>query len=120
MRELFEKAEGFYSWSGRYYFLFEYEQFLKAQAGVQAVKINWEEFTNAKRDHVTVEHVFPRSPVAGEWPTFEARSEDERWLLLHSLGNLLALSQSRNSKFSNRSFATKKQDAEGVRGYFNG
>ena len=120
MRELFEKAEGFYSWSGRYYFLFEYEQFLKAQAGVQAVKINWEEFTNAKRDHVTVEHVFPRSPVAGEWPAFEAGSEDERWLLLHTLGNLLALSQSRNSKFSNRSFATKKQDAEGVRGYFNG
>lgn len=32
----------------------------------------------------------------------------------------MALSQSRNSKFSNRSFATKKQDVDGIAGYFNG
>jgi Protein of unknown function (DUF1524) len=40
--------------------------------------------------------------------------------LRHSLGNLLALSQSRNSRFSNRAFAIKKQDHDGVRGYYNG
>jgi hypothetical protein len=34
--------------------------------------------------------------------------------------NLLALSQSRNSKFSNRLFSVKKQDADGIRGYYNG
>ena len=33
---------------------------------------------------------------------------------------LLAASQSRNAKFSNRSFAAKKQDAEGENGYFSG
>jgi uncharacterized protein with ParB-like and HNH nuclease domain len=120
MSELFDDNEGFYAWSGRYYFLFEYEQYLKTQAGMQAVKINWDEFTASKKDHVTVEHIYPRSPVAGEWPTIEARSEKERHILRHTLGNLLALSQSRNSKFSNRSFAVKKQDADGVRGYFNG
>ena len=41
-------------------------------------------------------------------------------MLRHSLGNLLALSQRRNSKFSNRPFATKKQDADGATGYSNG
>lgn len=83
-------------------------------------KVDWNEFTTSKRDHVTVEHIYPRSPVVSEWPTFEARSEAERHFLRHSLGNLLALSQSRNSEFSNRAFALKKQDADGVRGYYNG
>jgi len=118
--ELFTDGDGYYAWSGRYYFLFEYEQHLKDVAGMQAVKVNWDEFTASKKDHVTVEHVYPRTPKAGEWPSFEARSDIERHNLRHSLGNLLPLSQSRNSKFSNRSFATKKQESDGVRGYFNG
>src|SRR5205823_10246424 len=29
--ELFDGDDGFYAWSGRYYFLFEYEQYLKNQ-----------------------------------------------------------------------------------------
>lgn len=120
MRELFEDALGYYSWSGRHHFLFEYEQHLKARAGMHAFKINWDEFKIAKGDHVTIEHIYPRSPRAGEWPAFEARSHAEREFLKHSLGNLLALSQSRNSRFSNRPFFIKRQDAEGVRGYFNG
>jgi hypothetical protein len=33
---------------------------------------------------------------------------------------LLPLSNSRNAKFSNRPFAIKKQDANGVQGYYNG
>ncbi len=40
--------------------------------------------------------------------------------LTNSLGNLLALSQSRNSTFSNRAFSAKNQDAQGVKGYYNG
>lgn len=119
MRELFDD-NGFYSWSGRYYFLFELEQSLKSKAGMQAAKIDWNEFTNAKKDYVTIEHIYPSSPRAGDWPTFEALSEEHRHFLRHSLGNLLALSQSRNSKFSNRSFAEKRQGSDGVRGYFNG
>jgi uncharacterized protein with ParB-like and HNH nuclease domain len=120
MDELFDEVEGFYSWAGRYYFLFEYEQYLKSKAGMQTAKIDWSEFITSKKDQVTIEHIYPRSPVMGEWPTFEARSERERHFLRHSLGNLLALSQSRNSRFSNRAFAYKRQDADGVRGYYNG
>lgn len=121
MRELYDNGgEGFYGWPGRQYFLFEYEQNLKTNAGMQATKINWDDFAKAKKDHVTVEHIYPRSPIAGEWPEIEALGNAKREILRHSLGNLLALSQSRNSQFSNRAFAAKKQDTDGVRGYFNG
>src|SRR5262249_27677034 len=83
-------------------------------------KLNWVEFNASKRDHVTIEHIYPRSPAAADWPAFAAHPTNEQALLRHSLGNLLALSQSRNSRFSNRPFAAKKQDADGVRGYSNG
>jgi hypothetical protein len=119
-RDLFLRGAGFYSWEGLRYFLFEYEQHLKNKAGMETSKLDWDEFATSKKDHVTIEHIYPLTPVAGEWPSFEGRSEAERASLRNSLGNLLALSQSRNSKFSNRPFATKKQDADGVRGYFNG
>jgi hypothetical protein len=69
---------------------------------------------------VTVEHIFPVTPTVGDWPTFELLSSFEQEKLRNSLGNLLALSQSRNSKASNRPFANKKQDDNGVQGYFTG
>jgi Protein of unknown function (DUF1524) len=120
MRDLFDGDQGFYDWSGLNYFLFEYEQRLKVDAGMQAAKINWDEFTTSKRDHVTVEHIYPRSPVLGHWPEFEAQPSEKRTILHNSLGNLLALSQSKNSRLSNRPFHAKKQDIAGARGYFNG
>lgn len=120
MRELFQDGNGFYSWDGLRYFLFEYEQHLKDKAGMGTIKLTWSEFNSSKRDHATIEHIYPKGPVDGEWPAFEARSDAERKILCDSLGNLLAASQSRNSKFSNRPFAAKKQDAEGLKGYFSG
>lgn len=120
MRELFRYSDGFNSWSGLRYFLFEYEQHLKERAGRQEGKIDWNEFTTAKRDHVTVEHIFPQTPKPGEWPSFTALKEEDYRAITNSLGNLLALSQSRNSSFSNRAFGAKKQDANGVKGYYNG
>ncbi len=36
------------------------------------------------------------------------------------MGNLLALSRSRNSRFSNRSFAKKCADGTNLQGYYNG
>jgi hypothetical protein len=120
MRELFRYEQGFYSWGGLRFFLFEYEQDLKERAGMEAAKLDWSEFTTGKRDHVTIEHIYPVTPRLGEWPSFEARPKREYEALLNSLGNLLALSQSRNSRFSNRAFRAKKQDAEAVAGYYNG
>jgi len=120
MSELFEDAEGFYSWDGLRYFLFEYEQHLRAQAGMKTVKLTWNEFNGRKADHGTVEHIYPKSPAIGEWVEFEGHSTKEKATLRNSLGNLLAASQSRNARLSNRSFAAKKVDRDGTKGYFNG
>jgi uncharacterized protein DUF1524 len=120
MRELFSYSDGFYSWSALRYFLFEYEQHLKERARRQEGKIDWNELTTAKRDYVTVEHIYPQTPEYGEWPSFAALSQEHYHALKNSLGNLLALSQSRNSSLSNRAFGKKKQDTNGVKGYYNG
>ena len=87
---------------------------------MQTVRLNWVDFNSSKKDHVTIEHIFPETPEDEEWPEFAKSSSYEQHKLRHSLGNLLALSQSRNSRASNRPFARKKQDDEGVQGYFNG
>lgn len=118
--EMNEEGAGFFSWRGIRYFLFEYEQELRRRAKMHTEKIDWDSFVAAKPDHVSIEHIYPQTPKPGDWPAFDARPEDERKRLSHSLGNLLALSVSRNSKFSNRPFAKKRVDDAGVIGYQNG
>ena len=120
MRELFRIADGFYSWSALPYFLFEYEQYLKDRSGKQEGKMDWSEFTATKRDHVTIEHIYPQAPKQDEWPDFSKLEVAKRRALSNSRGNLLALSQSRNKSFSNKAFGNKKRDAKGVKGYYNG
>lgn len=120
MRDLFQRDSGYYSWDGLRYFLFEYEQHLRQVAQMEAPRLSWDVLKSTKKDQVTIEHIYPVSPVGGDWPAFESHSEGERALLRNSLGNLLVLSQQRNSSFSNRSFVEKKQDKDNVRGYFNG
>jgi hypothetical protein len=118
--EMNEEGAGFYSWRGIKYFLFEYEQELRRRARMHTEKIDWTSFIAAKPDFVSIEHIYPQNPKAGDWPAFDARPEDERKRLCHSLGNLLALSVSRNARFSNRPFAKKRVDDGGVVGYQNG
>ncbi len=120
MRDLFQRGNGFYIWEGLRYFLFEYEQHLKQKAQMETPRSDWEILRSTKKDHVSIEHIYPISPLPGEWLAFEARSERERAVLQNSLGNLLALSQQRNSRLSNRSFARKREDEDNVRGYSNG
>ena len=118
--EIRDENAGFFSWRGIRYFLFEYEQHLRSRAKMHAEKIHWDSFVASRADHVSIEHIYPQNPRPGDWPTFDARPEDERRRLCHSLGNLLALSVSRNAKFSNRPFAKKRIDDAGVIGYQNG
>ena len=120
MRELFRDGAGFYDWDGLKYFLFEYEQWLKEQARGEESKVEWDEFKRPEGNQTTVEHIYPQTAKKDDWSSFCQRSKKEREVLLNSLGNLLALSRARNSSFSNRAFREKKQDAEGVTGYFNG
>lgn len=115
-----DSRNGFYGWAALRHFLFEYELSLKAQSGAATFKINWDEFIQSKRDHVSIEHIYPQSPISGEWLTFEALGFNERRYLLNSLGNLLALARKKNSALQNWKFSDKVRSADGSTGYFNG
>jgi hypothetical protein len=55
------KRYGAYGWRGIKYFLFEYEQELKARSRTSRDKLTWEEFAreNFEEDYSTVEHIYP-------------------------------------------------------------
>jgi hypothetical protein len=120
MGDLFFRGEGFYDWEGLKYLLFEYEQHLREQACMETPKLSWEDFNSSKKDYFTVEHIYPVTPKPGDWPSFDTHAPFEQKRLRNSLGNLLALSQRRNAKASNRPFNDKKKDLDGFQGYFSG
>lgn len=122
LRDLFKDGgNGFYAWPGRAHFLYEYEQHLKVQSRQTTAKIDWAEFIKARKDQATIEHIYPQTPKACDWPEFEALPSDElRHFARHSLGNLLALSRPKNRALWNYAFAVKKRSADGTTGFFNG
>ncbi len=122
VKDQYEKGEGFYSWNGLRYFLFEYELYLQDKAkGNQ--KVNWYDFNKRKKDD-TIEHIYPQNPKDNCWTSvFNKYSKKERKILLNSLGNLVLLDQSKNSEFQNKCFDFKKKhiNKKGNEvGFFNG
>ena len=102
------------------YFLFEYEQALKAKGKQSTSKLNWNEFTSRLKDHVTLEHIYPQTDTDPYWVSkFGHLNTQQRILLAHSLGNLLPLSRKKNSSLQNDAFTLKKNNGVGV-GYYNG
>lgn len=122
VHDLFYKnnQEGFYSWNGLRYFLYEYEEELQNDMDA---KITWDVFDKRNKED-TIEHIYPQTPTDKYWKDrFQKLSPKERQLYLNSLGNLLLLSRSKNSKLQNFPFNEKKRryDNAGNRlGYFNG
>lgn len=108
MRRRFQNNDGYYSWPERHYFLFEYESSIRIQEGEQ--KIEWSTFVKNENDKVTIEHVLPQTVKAdSKWyPVIKKLNEFDRKCLTNSIGNLLALSRSKNSKFSNDCFKIKR------------
>lgn len=122
IKELFSKndREGFYSWSGLRYFLYEYELYLQDNANM---KVSWEDFNKRKKED-TIEHIYPQSPNDTYWKNrFGHLTPSEKRMYLNSLGNLLLLSRSKNSKLQNYDFDKKKcqrnKDGKEI-GYYNG
>lgn len=122
IKELFLKNEkdGFYSWNGLRYFLYEYELFLQNNANT---KVRWEDFSKRSKED-TIEHIFPQSATSEYWKEhFGHLKPSEKRLYLNSLGNLLLLSRSKNSKLQNFDFERKKclknKDGKDI-GYYNG
>ncbi len=120
IERLFKNYDGFYSWYPRWYFLFEYEEYLSRGRNT---KLNsWSDFTRSEKDRISIEHIYPQKPTAWYWRNQFRKytSEDEQHALANSLGNLLALSQSINSSMQNKEFYLKKTSSEGRIGYDKG
>jgi hypothetical protein len=70
---------------------------------------------------VTIEHILPQSPDEKCWTqNFGFFEVDQLNALTNSLGNLLALSQPKNSGLQNYCYAKKRANREVSYGYFNG
>lgn len=114
MNRRFTSADGFYSWRDLRYFLFEYEYSLASKYKLE--KLSWGLLNKVVKDKITVEHILPQTPSKIYWKNqFRQFTPEEIKILAGSLGNLLPLSQSINSRLQNDSFDEKKS-----RGYANG
>lgn len=115
----FRKESGFYSWNGLKYFLYEYELHLQMCANGEE-KISWQRATNSD----SIEHILPQGYNTECWSDkMNGFKKTQRHQLLHSLGNLVLISVSKNSKLQNQCFEYKKkhEDAAGnLFGFTNG
>lgn len=103
----YKNGGGFYWWNGLSYFLYEYETEKVMQNGNQ--KIDWNLFVKSEKDKVSIEHIYPQTPDNDYWiNAFANYSDEQKKLLIGSLGNLLPLSSSKNSSMQNDSFPDKK------------
>jgi uncharacterized protein with ParB-like and HNH nuclease domain len=122
MKEQYKKAEGYYSWNGIRYFLYEYELCLQEKANGNT-KLSWTDFNKRKKED-TIEHIYPQNTNDKCWTdSFNTFKKRERNILLHSLGNLLLLAHSKNSELQNNCFDYKKKHKNKTGdyvGYFNG
>lgn len=110
----FKSNDGFYSWRDLRYFLYEYEYALVSKYKIE--KLQWADLTKVVKDQVTVEHILPQTPTKFYWRNqFRQFTPVEIKTLSATLGNLLPLSRSINSKLQNDGFEEKKE-----RGYYNG
>lgn len=87
IQELFFKndKDGFYSWNGLRYFLYEYELYLQDNANP---KVGWEDFSKRTKED-TIEHIYPQSATDMYWKDrFSHLKPTEKRVYLNSLGNL--------------------------------
>lgn len=122
INELGQKDEGYYSWGGLRYFLYEYELHLQKMANNNQ-KISWIDFNKRKKED-TIEHIYPQTATDNCWKdAFKESGKKQRKALLHSLGNLVLLAKSKNSSLQNKCFDFKKRhkgDLDEDRGFYNG
>lgn len=111
--------QGFYHWDGIHYLLYEYETHLLKRGKQATRKLDWHELTHSKKDHVTIEHIYPQTETDYWAAKFNPYTNEQKRFLSHSLGNLLPLSRAKNASLQNDSFVLKKNNGNGV-GYYNG
>ena len=96
------RKNGFYSWSGLSYFLYEYEENLRKG---QVHKVD---FIFANQTAKSVEHILPQTPDNPYWKeALRNIPKPERKKLMHSLGNLLLISSEKNNQLKNKEYPIK-------------
>ena len=110
------KSYGFYKWDGIYYFLYEYDLSLYERSKTKRIKIDWTSFSSL--DYKTVEHIYPQTARKSCWTkNYSKYSTKQRNVLRHSLGNLVPLSQPKNSSFQNKCFIDKISNDDNTVGF---
>lgn len=107
LQKKFENGQGYYGWSGKQYFLYEYE--LDLLSSSRQKKVDWADLLKTPKDKISIEHIYPQSETAVWEPAFEGIREKEREAYRNSLGNLLLLSFAINSSLQNDAFTDKKK-----------
>ncbi len=110
-------GKGYYELPGIKYLFFEYEEALRQAGRNLTGKIAWNSFQGARN---SIEHIYPQNPEDGQWEAFNTYSSEERRLLRHSLGNLVAVSVAKNASLSRRSFKDKKAGTDTIAGFCQG
>lgn len=110
----YKKREGFYSWPGLRYFLYEYERTLQMSDTDKKQKCRWEEIVKNQDGKSSIEHIYPQTPTDEYWQKRFPKAEDKA--LLNSLGNLLLLSLCKNIAQQNYSFDVKKKTTRNANG----
>lgn len=116
----FKQDKGYYGWNGLHYLLYEYEMMKVSKSGNQ--KIDWDLFIKGNgKDKVTLEHIYPREDSNEYWVNkFGHFNKNQKTYLSGTLGNLLPLSQSKNSSLQNDGFPDKKNPKKSKAGYSTG
>jgi hypothetical protein len=120
LSEWIRNGLGYYGWRSINYFLFEYEMSLRDNSKSSRTKIDWDVFCKEDYDseYASVEHIYPQIARAHYWTErFKKFTPTERRLLKNSLGNLVALSQPKNSSLSNKSFPEKLERTNDTVGF---
>ena len=115
INEYFKKNEGWYSWKGLKYLLYEYELYLQNENRGET-KLQWEEINKD-----TIEHIYPQTPVDNCWRNsfIGLINKLQRKRKLHSLGNLVLLSSSKNSRLKNNCFNKENYDKNNKKDVFS-
>ena len=113
INEHFKKNNGWYSWKGLRYLLYEYELFLQEEAKGET-KLQWEEINKE-----TIEHIYPQNPEDECWKNdYSSLSKEIKKRKSHTLGNLLLLSNRKNSALKNNCFNKKNYDKKNKKEVF--
>ncbi|QDW25653.1 DUF262 domain-containing protein [Pedobacter sp. KBS0701] len=103
IEELFtsSKKEGYYTWSGLVYFLYEYEESLRNN---EDVKVDYE---FASKKNKSIEHILPQNYKEHWKDEVKGLKKDELKRHLHSLGNLVLISADKNSSLRDSAYNIK-------------